>query len=200
MSFSRIKYDNESYDLRINRATGPGDYRLLLESNESCDACLSYDGPRNAKSDISLATHDSTNQWPAMAEVESYLTNRVNKLIDYNSYGKNDYYKNLSTTNKTVCKNKLITEDSRFTNPIEEYRCMDLTSYHYVPFLYVNSQCEIQEDRIGLNSRLKIKDNFNVIKPNPIDQTLALPTPVPLNGPGNMYTSSDIPIDVCKNF
>lgn len=178
MSFNRIKYDDESYNLKMERATAHGDYRLFLPSNENVGKCLSYDGPRNAKSDVSVATNETTNQWPSMTEVESHLTNRVNKLIDYNAYGKNDSYKNLPTTSKVNCSDNINFEDSRFTNPIEAYRCMDVTSFRYSPFLHVNPQCEIQDDRIGLNSRLRIKDTFKVVRPQPIDQTLALPTEV----------------------
>lgn len=175
MSFNRIKYDNESYDLKMERSTAHGDYRLFLANNENTTKCLSYDGPRNAKSDVSLATHDTPNQWPAMTDVESHLTNRVNKLIDYNAYGKNDSYKKLQVTNNVNCSDNISFEDSRFTNPIEAYRCMDLTSYHYSPFLHVNPQCEIQDDRIGLNSRLRIKDTFKVVRPQPLDQASILP-------------------------
>ena len=188
MSFSRIKYDNDAYDLKINRSVGPGDYRLYLGNNEICTRCLSYDGPRNAKADVSISEQASSNQWSSMADVESLLSNRVNKLTDSNMYGKNDSYKNLAIVNKSVCKVALNTEDTRFTNPIEAYRCMDLTSYHYTPFLYVNSQCEIQDDRIGLNSRLKIKDTFIVHKPNPLDQTLSLPV------------ATNTEVDICKNY
>jgi len=190
MSFSRIKYDNEAYNLRINRSGGPGDYRLFLAGNESCTKCLSYNGARNGKSDVSIAENETTNQWSSMAEVESHLTNRINKLVDSNIYGKNDNYKNLQTVNKTFCNNnELITEDTRFTNPIEAYRCMDVTPYHYTPFLYVKSQCEIQQDRIGLNSRLNIKDNFVINKPNLIDQSVFFPK----------STDGLLNVDVCKN-
>lgn len=175
MSFNRIKYDNEAYNLRINRSIAPGDYRLYLGGNESCDKCLSYDGPRNAKSQNSLPHSNSSNQWTGMTEVESYLTNRVNKLTDYNNYGKNDNYKNIKTENKSLCNSVLAAEESRFTNPIEAYRCMDTTSYKYSPFLYVDPQCEIQDDRIGLNSRLKVRDTHVTIKPNLKDQSVFLP-------------------------
>lgn len=176
MSFSRIKYDNDSYDLKINRSIAPGDYRLFKGYNESCDKCFSYDGPKNAKSDVSTAggaTNDI--EWGDMADVESHLMNRTNILLDSNKYGLNDDYKNFPVKSINNCNSKLITEDTRFSNPIEAYRSMDLTSYHYSPFLYVNPQCEIQEDRIGLNSRLKVKDSFVVMQVKPIDQSSILP-------------------------
>jgi len=186
MSFTRIKYDNEAYDLKLERSTGPGDYRLFFGNNENCEKCMSYDGPRNGKADVSIADNGETNQWTSMTEVESHLTNRINKLTDTNIYGKNDNYKNINVTNKNNCNNTLDSEDTRFTFPLEAFRSMDLTAYHYSPFLHVNPQCEIQDDRIGLNSRNYIKDNFIVNKPTLIDQTDILPV------------SSDAPIDICK--
>ena len=175
MAFTRIKYDNPSYDLKVDRSVKPGDYRLYRGSNESCEKCLTYDGPRNSKSQVSLPNTDSTNQWGEMSQVESHLTNRVNKLINYNNYGKNDDYKNIKTENKSLCNNILAAEETRFTNPIESYRCMDTTAYKYSPFLYVDPQCEIQDDRIGLNSRLKVRDTHVINKPKPKDQSVFLP-------------------------
>ena len=180
MSFSRIKYDTTSYDLKMQRETNPGDYRLFKGYNENCSRCFSYDGPKNAKSDVSLTEHDPEaeyTQWSSMTETESYLTNRVNKLTDDNIYGKNDYYKNLPVVNKNTCNTILESEDTRFTAPIEAYRCIDATPYHFTPYLSINPQCEVQDndDKIGLNSRLKAKDTFIPNKPNVIDQSSILP-------------------------
>jgi len=195
MSFTRTKYDNEAYDLKMERSTGPGDYRLFIESNENCSKCLSYDGPRNAKSNVLIADDNNMNQWGTMAEVESHLTNRVNKLTDTNIYGKNDYYKNISVSNKQDCKEELNSEDTRFSFPLESFRCMDLTSYHYSPFLHVNNQCEIQDERSrkGVNSRLSVKDNFVVTNPTPIDESNILPPADNLN-----IVIGNTPVDICK--
>ena len=186
MSFTRTKYDNEAYDLKLDRSVGPGDYRLFLYANENSGKCMSYDGPRNAKSDVSLSDGSALNQWSTMAEVESHLTNRVNRLTDTNVYGKTDHYKNIPVTNKNTCNQVMESEDTRFSFPLEAYRCMDLTAYHYSPFLHVNGQCEIQDDRIGLNSRLRVKDTFVVTKPNPLDETNILPSIDNLNIESNL--------------
>lgn len=162
MSFSRIRYDNGAYDLKINRSVGPGDYRLFKAYNENCSKCFSYDGPKNAKSDVyTVGEAQCDTEWGSMTEIESYIMNRVNKLVDDNELGKNDSYLKFQVNPiKQTCSDTLISEDTRFTNPLEAYRSMDTTSYHYTPFLFVNSQCELQEDRIGLNSRLRVKDTF----------------------------------------
>jgi hypothetical protein len=187
MSFSRIKYDQNSYDLKLDRATGPGDYRLFKGNSENCGKCYSNNGSIGSKNDISVAGDSGDNQWAPMADLESKLTNRVNKLSDGNEYGKNDDYKNYPVFNKTECSNNMISQDTRFTNPIEAYRCMDNTEYHYTPFLFVNPQCEIQGDRIGLNSRLRVKDTYKIHIPSPIDQSNILPPP-----------NSNV-VDMCKN-
>jgi hypothetical protein len=170
MSFSRIKYDNEAYDLQLNRSVAPGDYRLFHNYNENCDKCYSQDGVRNSKSDSAI-----TSQWANMADAESLLTNRVNKLIDYNAYGANDMYKNVPIITVPNCDNSLAAEDTRFSYPLEAYRSMDTTNYHYSPHLFSNPQCEIQDDRIGMNSRLRIKDTFKPTPVNLIDQVSILP-------------------------
>jgi len=177
MSFSRIKYDNNAYDLKINRSVGPGDYRLFKGYNENCSKCYSYDGPKNAISDVAIAGGTSCDiEWSAMTNIESHLTNRVHKLVDDNKYGKNDTYLQLKVNPiNSTCSDSLISEDTRFTNPLEAYRSMDTTSYHYTPYLYTNLQCEIQEDRIGLNSRLRVKDTFKPIISIPLDQSSILP-------------------------
>ena len=55
MAFSRINYDKCTYDLKMNRSTQPGDYRLFDSSVENYNACLSYGGPIGSKADVSVA-------------------------------------------------------------------------------------------------------------------------------------------------
>lgn len=164
MSFSRIKYDNNAYNEKISREIGEGNYRLFKGYNESCNRCHSYDGTRNAKSDKAIPNVDScasgNTELCELTFVESLLQNRVHKLIDSNDYGKNDDYKNYPTLKQPVCSTLLDFEDTRFTYPLEVYRCMDTTDYHYNPYLSTNPQCEIQEDRIGSNTRLISKDSW----------------------------------------
>lgn len=177
MSFSRIKYDNASYDLKINRSVGPGDYRLFKGYNENCSKCYSFDGPKNAISDVyTVGNNQNDTEWASMAELESHLTNRVHKLVDDNNITKNNSYLDLKVNPiKKDCSQSLIPQDTRFTNPLEAYRSMDTTSFHYSPYVYTNFQCEIQQDRIGLNSRLRVKDSFQPNLNKPIDQLPILP-------------------------
>jgi hypothetical protein len=201
MSFSRIHYDDNAYQLKMARSVAPGDYRLYNGFNENCDKCFSYDGPKNSKADISEI--DSNNKWGGLAEVESLLTNRKNKLTDGNENQKNDSYKNFPVKNPDNCDNTLVPEDTRFTYPIEAFRCMDLTDFHFNPYLSTNPQCEIQDDRIGSNSRLSIKDRHVAKIPKLADQSVFLPPSsnnnVNISDVVNNQNQNNFASSFCKN-
>jgi hypothetical protein len=162
MSFNRIKYDKSAYTLQMDRSKAPGDYRLFSSFAENCNQCLSYDGPVGSKSDVSLVKKPYDLSFDAMAEVESQLSWRNQKLEKTNTnvklYNKNTVY------HKTACDKRLTPEDTRFTTPIDNFRCMSLTGYQVEPYLHINPQCHVQEsgDRIGMNSRLFMKDTYKV--------------------------------------
>jgi hypothetical protein len=177
MSFNRITYDKCAYDLKMNRSTLPGDYRLYGSYAENCSQCYSADGPYNAKSDVSLPRDANDLSYKNMADVENQLSWRRKKLDECN-----DNIEQLDESklrNKPVCSNKLVSEDTRFTNPIDNYRGMSLTSYMLNPHLPINPQCVVQniDDKYGLNSRLYIKDNCAYNEPIPINQDSIYPQP-----------------------
>lgn len=160
MSFNRQSYDKGAYDLQNIRSTQPGDYRLFSSYAERLDSCFSYNGPPNSKADVSLVRKQTDLNNKNMAEVESNLSWRNHRLTKLNNnYNPLDEKKLI---NKNTCNNKLVSEDTRFTHPIDNYRAMSLTPYFYEPYVPINPQCHIQEtyDRIGLNSRMKAKDSY----------------------------------------
>ena len=162
MSFNRIKYDKCAYDLQMNRSVAPGDYRIYAPYAENCDQCFSDGGPVGSKSDVSLVKKSTDLCFKDMAQTESELSWR-NQLLSKC----NDNKQALDSSkleHKPSCSNKLTSEDTRFTNPIDNYRGMSLTSYMLEPYMSVNPQCYVQEinDRLGLNSRLHLKDLHSV--------------------------------------
>ncbi len=176
MSFNRVKYDKSAYDLQMGRSTAPGDYRLFAPFAENCSQCFSYVGPVGSKADVSTVKEPMSLCFGEMRTVESDLSWRNNKL------GKNNDIKlaplnEAKLSHKPVCTNKLISEDTRFTHPIDNYRGISTTDLQLEPYLHVNPQCHIQEsrDRIGLNSRSHLKDNIKIQKPEYLDKGEALP-------------------------
>ena len=97
-----------------------------------------------------------------MAEVESDLSWRNNKLDRCNDKKFNKF----PVIDKPICSSNLSAQDTRFTNPIDNYRGMSLTSYMLTPYLFTNPQCFIQEinDLVGSNTRLQLKDCYNLGK------------------------------------
>jgi len=183
MAFSRTKYDDCATKLHVERSIGGGEYRLFPGYNENSQGCLSYDGPRNSKNDVSTARKKEVLDWGRMAQIESDLKSINIPLTNCNENVTNtDYYKN-ETVNKLACNDKLSAEDTRFTYPLQAFRSMSLTSYQLQPFLFSNPQCHVQDDRIGLDSRNKAKDSFKTPKQNMVDKGEALPRENPNSPP-----------------
>jgi len=177
MSFNRLQYDDAAYDLQMERAVKPGDYRLFQGSYDNCEECYPYNQPTNSKSQVSITRSKQEKGFGSMAEIESELTNRVNPLTQSNNYGKNDKYKNAKVFNKNLCSNQIESEDTRFTNPIDNYRGMSLTGFHFTPYLHVNPQCHIQSTRHreGNSTRLMVRDCFNSPEQDKWDKGGAFP-------------------------
>jgi hypothetical protein len=173
MAFSRINYDKCSYDLKMDRSTQPGYYRMLPSSVENHNACISYGGPVGSKADVSLAKPDNQLKFDDMVDVESQLSWRRQSLNQCND---NNLTLNVNLNHKSNCTFNLVSEDTRFTHPIDDFRSMDTTPYNYSPYLHVNPQDYYQKDRIGTNTKLLVKDNYIMPKQDMWDNGEALPT------------------------
>jgi hypothetical protein len=162
MAFSRTTYDSCAYDLQVKRSTDQGDYRLFGNFAENENQCYSYNGPIGSKSDVSLVKNTTETCFGTMSEVESELTWRNNKLDKCNDKKFNKF----PVIDKPICSSNLTAQDTRFTNPIDNYRGMSLTSYMLTPYLFTNPQCFIQEtnDLVGSNTRLQTKDCYDLSK------------------------------------
>ena len=182
MSFSRIKYDECQYSQQIKRSTDVGEYRLFAPAYESCEQCYSNTGPIGAKSDVSVPRDGLNLDFGVKADAESHLTNRVLPHGECNDIGKNNEYNCLtkSLVHAKDCQKKLNSVDTRFTHPLDAFRGMNTTEYHFNPYLHVNPQCEYQTWREGTNSRLIAKDTYQIPKTKILDKGAVLPKPKPL--------------------
>ena len=182
MSFSRNKYDECQYKQQVKRSTNIGEYHLFAPAYESCDQCYSYTGPMGSKADVSVARDGKNINFGLKTDAESHLTNRVLRHNECNDIGKNDKYKSLSKSlmHATNCKKELNTVDTRFTHPIDAYRGMNTSEYHFNPYLHINPQCENHSWRTGTNSRLIAKDTYKIPEHKPLDKGEALPDKKPI--------------------
>lgn len=179
MSFNRTRYDKCAYELQLNRTTGEGNYRLFGPFGENCTSCFSNTGPIGSKADVSLVKQQSDLSLGEMRNAESSLSWRSKHLNKCNdSVNPLDSVKLIHKTN---CSNSLVSEDTRFTHPLDNYRGMSLTGYMMEPYLHVNPQCHIQSiyDRTGLNSRLSVKDNYVMPEQKAWDDMSSLPKELP---------------------
>lgn len=185
MSFSRLKYDDCATKLYNQRSTGVGEYRLFPGYVENCEQCYSLTGPIGSKADVSTAKNSCSLNWSDMTHIESELQSRNVQTVDCNANKNNlDYSKN-TVNNKKVCNPMLNSEDTRFSNPLQTYRSMSLTSYQLQPWLFSNPQCHIQDERIGLGTRITVKDAYKASEHEIFDKGEALPKPIK---PFNMCT------------
>jgi len=175
MSFNRTRYDYCATDAYTSRSVNEGNYRLFPGFVENTQECLSYNGPRGSKADVSTSKKTNVLDWGKMAQVESQLTSRTIALSRCNeNQADMDYNKN-PVVNKLECSAGLNSEDSRFTNPVQSYRSMSTLELQLEPFLFSNPQCHVIDDRIGLDSRNKIKDSYRIPNVTYLDYGQALP-------------------------
>lgn len=178
MSFTRINYDECAYDLKLKRSLGQGNYRLSGNMVDNCNQCYPYNLPGTSIDVASTARGKCETGFGNLADAESLITNRKNPLQKCNKEQKNDEYKTqVKVHHKPLCSNTLESEDTRFTNPLDNYRGMSLTGYHFTPYLHVNPQCHFQSNthREGSSSRLMVKDCYNNPNQTPWDDGTALP-------------------------
>jgi hypothetical protein len=175
MSFNRLKYDDCATKLYNQRTVGVGEYRLFPGYVENCNQCYSLTGPIGSKVDVSTAKNGSSLNWSDMTQIESELQSRNISTSECNENATNMHYSKNQVVNKKVCNPILNSEDTRFTNPLQSYRSMSLTSYHLQPWLFSNPQCHVQDSRIGLGSRNTAKDSYKIKTPEFLDKGEALP-------------------------
>ena len=60
MSFNRMRYDDCATKLHVERSICEGNYRLFPGFVENPEECLSFDGPRGSKADVSTAETKKT--------------------------------------------------------------------------------------------------------------------------------------------
>jgi len=189
MSFNRMRYDDCATKLHVERSVGEGNYRLYPGYAENAEECMSFDGPRGSKADVSTAETKQTLDWGSMAKIESDLLRLNVPLTDCNENATNmDYYKN-QTFNKLGCSPFLNAEDTRFSYPLQAFRSMSLTSYQLQPFLFSNPQCHVIDDRVGSNTRNIAKDTHKAPKTEFVDHGEVLPKENPNAPPLGYYVN-----------
>ena len=176
MSFSRVFYDSNDFNVKKSSYDNYVNYRIFPDFAESVNKCIPTLGPTSDSS-----SQDSGNaliDLESLVEAGSQLTRRSNP-ITRNDFGAKEVPK-LKLKIPFCQMDSLTGQDTRFSHPIDNYRCISATSYYMQPYLPVNPQDDITQLVIpGNSSRLRAKDDFKMRPHKSWEDTNVFPSSAP---------------------
>ncbi len=170
---TRVRYDLEQ--LSMFDKTNTDSNKLLLDKSvkENSSACYANSGARSAVSEMKRPMNGTDLDLGLKVDIETRLQNRGYELNNDKGRTNKDFEKN-NGTDPSLCgvKETLSFEDSRFTNPIVNYREMYTADYAFTPYLFVNPQDVtsmndrfMNPNRYGESSRYANKQDKYDVKP-----------------------------------
>lgn len=180
-NFSRIKYDQDYYNVDIKQSTAPLTFALDPTYSERCKPCFATESGWIGKQGVSY-----DNKQPII-DTESDLFN-LNRLLTKNPAGK--YHPSCITKNCVgvmndcdECQPKLFhfptcnirNEYTRLSNPTSTFRETGVNRFQPICLDPQDSTRWEHPGEVGINYRMVVKDNHVPCIPHPIDQTPALP-------------------------
>jgi hypothetical protein len=170
---TRVRYDKE--ELSMFDKTNVDSNRILLDRSvkENDSACYAVSGARSALSEMKRPMNGSELDLGLKADIESRLMNRNYELNNHQGRTNKDFETN-NGVDPGLCgvKETLVFEDSRYTNPVVDYREMYTADYAFTPYLFVSPQeVTVMNDRFmnpnryGESSRYANKQDKYDIKP-----------------------------------
>ncbi len=170
---TRVRYDADQ--LTMFDKTNTDSNKILLDKSvkENMTACYANFGGRSAISEMKRTMEGSELNLGLKADLESRLMNRGYELNNHQGRTNKDYETN-NGIDPAVCgmKETLSFENSRFTNPVVNYREMYTADYAFTPYLFVSPQDVMtmndrfmNPNRYGESSRYATKEDKYDIKP-----------------------------------
>ncbi len=170
---TRVRYDKE--ELSMFDKTNVDSNKILLDRSvkENDAACYAVSGARSALSEMKRPMNGSELDLGLKADIESRLMNRGYELNNHQGRTNKDFETN-NGVDPGLCgvKETLVFEDSRYTNPVVDYREMYTADYAFTPYLFVSPQ-EVtamndrfmNPNRYGESSRYANKQDKYDVKP-----------------------------------
>lgn len=169
------RHHNDINDTTMFNKSNNNYYSLVSDASvaENLTQCYASVGLPNAKSQIARPMiNNGQLDLGKLVDIESKVQNRHKEL---NSDERNNKdYSSIATDipQNCVLKENMSSEDSRFTNPIVNYREMNTTEYNYNPYLFVDMQKAVYDNttflsptRSGASSRFDAKKDKYDFKP-----------------------------------
>jgi hypothetical protein len=172
-SSTRVKYDPTQLSL-FDKSNKDANVILLEPSvKESTSACYAEAGSINAASQMSRPMIGSKLSFGDLADIENRLTNRGYELNNEIGRTNQDYASNYGLSPKFCYdKDTQVNENSRYTNPVVDYREMYTAPYKFTPYLYIspqqvtaNNDNFMTPNRYGESSRYASKSTKFELKP-----------------------------------
>ena len=169
---SRRRYDQE--ELAMFDKANIDSNTILLDKTvkENNSACFANAGGRSALSEMRRPMNGSELDFGMKADIESRLMNRGYELNNDKGRTNKDFETN-NGVEPMLCgmKETLNFEDSRYTNPIVDYREMYTADYAFTPYLFISPQQVtamndrfMNPNRYGASSRYTNKqDKYDVM-------------------------------------
>ncbi len=170
---TRVRYDKE--ELSMFDKTNVDSNKILLDRSvkENDSACYAVSGARSALSEMKRPMNGNELDLGLKADIESRLMNRGYELNNHQGRTNKDFETN-NGIDPGLCgvKETLVFEDSRYTNPVVNYREMYTADYAFTPYLFVSPQ-EVttmndrfmNPNRYGESSRYANKQDKYDVKP-----------------------------------
>jgi hypothetical protein len=170
---TRVRYDQEQLSLFDKTNTDSNVILLDKSVKESNSACYAQAGARSALSEMRRPMNGGDLDLGLKADIETRLQNRGYELNNDKGRTNKDYETN-NGVDPGLCgiKETVNFENSRYTNPVVDYREMYTANYAFTPYLYVSPQQVMamndrfmNPNRYGESSRYATKESKYDVKP-----------------------------------
>ncbi len=170
---TRVIYDANELSM-FDKSNKDANILIMDESvKENNNACYAPAGSRNAVSQMTRPMVGTKLSFGNKVDIENRITNRGYELNNDSGRTNKDYMTNNGVApSECNVKETLTNEDSRFTNPVVNYREMYTAPYAFTPYLFVSPQTVTAENermmnpsRYGESSRYSAKVAKYDLKP-----------------------------------
>ncbi len=170
---TRVRYDQNQLTMFDKTNTDSNKIFLDKTVKENLSACYANAGGRSALSEMKRTMDGTDLDLGLKADLESRIMNRGYELNNHQGRTNKDYETN-NGVEPGLCEMKetLSFENSRFTNPVVNYREMYTADYAFTPYLFVSPQQVMtmndrfmNPNRYGESSRYASKEDKYNIKP-----------------------------------
>lgn len=170
---TRVIYDANELSM-FDKSNKDANLLIMDESvKENNNACYAPAGSRNAISQMTRPMVGTKLSFVNKVDIENRITNRGYELNNDSGRTNKDYMSNIGIVpSECNVKETLTNEDSRFTNPVVNYREMYTAPYAFTPYLFVSPQAVTAENermmnpsRYGESSRYSAKVAKYDLKP-----------------------------------